>query len=58
MIVPSFCKVCGRNVHDFIAPDNVWAVISPHIKFGNVLCYDCFCDICDKVGIKTVWALK
>jgi len=57
-IVPSFCKICGRDVHDFIAPDKIWGQIEPHIKYGNVVCYDCFCEICKKEGLKSVWEIK
>ena len=56
--IDSFCKVCGRTVHDFIAPDEVWAQVQPHIKRGNVLCYDCFCDLCAKLGLPSVWRLS
>lgn len=56
--IPSFCKCCGREVHDFIVPDEVWNRISPLIKRGNVVCYDCFCDLCKDVGLPTVWYLQ
>jgi len=23
-LVPAFCKMCGRDVHDFVAPDEIW----------------------------------
>jgi len=26
-LVPSFCKVCGRDVHDFEAPDDIWGKV-------------------------------
>jgi hypothetical protein len=47
-LVPSFCKVCGRDVHDFIAPGDVWQKVEPLIKRGNVVCYDCFCELCQE----------
>jgi hypothetical protein len=40
------CEDCGRNVHDFKVPDDVWIKV-----YGNksgILCYDCFCDKADK----------
>jgi hypothetical protein len=54
----SFCKSCGRDIHDFSVSDDVWGKIEPYIKHGNVLCYDCFCDYCGKRGLPTVWELK
>ena len=54
----SFCKVCGRTVHDFDAPDHIWGQVDPHIKYGHVLCYDCFCEICSKIGLPAVWKLE
>jgi len=55
--IPAFCKICGRDVHDFIAPDWAWHMIRPFIKYGDVLCYDCFCDLCEKARICSVWHL-
>lgn len=43
------CELCGRNVHDYHVPDEIWNRI-----YGDetgTLCYDCFCDECDKQGI-------
>jgi hypothetical protein len=43
------CEDCGRNVHDYHVPDEVWIKI-----YGNeagTLCYDCFCNRSDKLGI-------
>ena len=53
----SFCKHCGRKVHDFIVEDSVWEQVEPHIKFGHILCYDCFCEVCKKIGLPAVWRL-
>lgn len=48
------CWDCGRNVHDFDVPDELWErVVNKEI----VLCYDCFCDRADrKLGTK--WRFK
>jgi hypothetical protein len=46
-LIPAFCKVCGRDVHDFNAPDAVWP------DGATVLCYDCFCEESDT----TTWNL-
>lgn len=43
------CEDCGRNVHDFHVSDNLWNKVS---KENQVLCYDCFCDRCDRKGIR------
>jgi len=43
------CEDCGRNVHDFHVPDEIWIKV-----YGNeagTLCYDCFCDRSDKMGM-------
>ena len=40
------CEDCGRNVHDFIVPDNLW--VSVYGDESGVLCYDCFCSRADK----------
>lgn len=53
----SFCKCCGRDVHDFSAPDDIWKEVDSRIKFGHVLCYDCFCEVCGELGFPTVWKL-
>jgi hypothetical protein len=57
-LIPSFCKECGRDVHDFITDDDIWSKIKPLIKNGNVLCYDCFCEKCELIGILPIWHLK
>jgi hypothetical protein len=58
MLVDSFCKECGRDVRDFVAPDEVWKRIESKIKYGNVLCYECFCDKCGEVGLLPVWKFE
>ncbi|MBZ4649255.1 hypothetical protein [Thermosipho sp. (in: thermotogales)] len=57
-LINSFCKECGRYNHDFIVSDEIWIKVKPFIKYGDVLCYDCFCEKCKKVGLKTYWELK
>jgi len=52
--IPSFCKRCGRDVTDFIVSDETWEAIYPKIKYGNVLCYDCFCNLCAEEGLPPV----
>jgi len=48
------CWDCGRNVHDFNVPDELW---EETINKEIVLCYDCFCDRADrKIGTK--WRFK
>lgn len=42
----SRCEDCGRNVHDFIVPDDVWLDI--YGSDSGILCYDCFCDRSDR----------
>lgn len=40
------CRDCGRNVHDFHVPDDLWMKVigSPN----GVWCYDCFCNRADE----------
>ena len=54
----SFCKICGRDVRDFIVPDIIWEMIDPHIKRGHTLCYNCFTNTCRKIGLPVVWELR
>lgn len=53
----SFCKQCGRDVHDFVAPDEAWERVDQHIRRGHTLCYDCFCAVCSRIGLPAVWAV-
>lgn len=53
----SFCKQCGRDVHDFIASDDVWEQVDRHIRWGHTLCYDCFCEVCGQIGLPVVWRI-
>lgn len=56
-LIPSFCKDCGRTVHDFHAPDVIWRQIAPGNDGAGVLCYDCFCERCAKHGLPSVYTL-
>lgn len=41
-----FCKKCGKkHAFDFEVRDEVGALIELDIKHGNILCYDCFCEL-------------
>lgn len=57
MMINSFCKQCGRDNHDFMVDDETWGVVAPTIKRGSVLCYDCFSEKCQKLGLPVVWKL-
>ena len=54
---PSYCKNCGREVRDFSVTDEIWSKVQPHIKHGNTLCYNCFSDVCLKIGLPPNWRL-
>lgn len=41
-LIPSFCKICGCDVQDFIVDDKLWSLIENDIPHGNVLCFNCF----------------
>lgn len=43
------CGDCGRNVHDFHVPDDVWMDVIGSDE--GVWCYDCFCDRAERKGI-------
>lgn len=58
MCIDSFCKDCGRTVHDFIVPDDIWSIVAPTIRNGRVLCYDCFCEHCNALGLPGVYRLE
>jgi len=40
------CRDCGRNVHDFAVPDELWNTVWGNE--GGILCYDCFCNRADE----------
>jgi hypothetical protein len=43
------CEECGRNVHDYHVPDDLW--IKVYGDESGVLCYDCFCNKLDEMGL-------
>ena len=45
------------DVRDFHAPDDIWALVEPYIKHGNVLCYNCFTDLCLELKLVSFWDL-
>jgi len=54
--IDSTCDKCGRKIHDFIVDDEIWDEV---IGTENiVLCYDCFCEECEKKGVFPVWKLE
>jgi hypothetical protein len=52
--IPSFCKRCGRWVHDYLFPDRIWNALVPEKYKKRVLCYDCFCIVTNT----TAWEIK
>ena len=56
-LINSFCRVCGSDVRDFRVHDDIWGKVKPLIKNGNTLCYDCFCDKCEQLGINSIWRI-
>ncbi|NLD50550.1 MAG: hypothetical protein GX660_25695 [Clostridiaceae bacterium] len=51
------CEDCGRNVHDFSAPDEIWNKV--YGDDSGILCYDCFCNKADEtLGFKWRMSLK
>lgn len=56
-VFPSFCKECGINVCDFIVEDKVWLKVQPTIKYGYVLCYNCFCKKGRELNLPSIWKL-
>ena len=56
--INSFCKECGRRVRDFYVEDNIWMQVDPLIKYGHTLCYNCFCEKCEEIGLPFCWKLS
>ena len=50
------CEDCGRTVHDFIAPDDLW--IEAYGGPNGILCYDCFCERLAQKGLYSVFELR
>ena len=50
----SRCEDCGRNVHDFHVPNNLWVLV--YGSESGVLCWDCFVDRAEKKGIYCVFS--
>jgi len=50
------CRDCGRTVHDFIAPDDLW--LEAWGSLSGILCYDCFCERLTQRGLYSVFELK
>jgi len=40
------CRDCGRNVHDFDVPNDLWLEVIG--SFGGIYCYDCFANRADE----------
>lgn len=56
--VNSFCSECGVENWDFHVSDDIWEKVEPYIATGNdVLCYNCFCAYCEKLGLPDCWEL-
>lgn len=55
--INSFCKECGRDVHDFVVSDEIWNKVEPHIDRGYILCYDCFCEKCRRLRLPCVYKI-
>lgn len=49
----ALCRDCGRVVHDYYIPDEIWndVIGSP----WGVWCYDCFCERASKKGYIAVF---
>ena len=54
------CEDCGRNVHDFRVPDDLWKEV--YGDESGILCYDCFCNRGDekfrfkwRMGLREEW---
>lgn len=58
------CRDCGRTVHDYIMPNDIWNTViagTPKLYLsdgtedsegaGGVWCYDCFCERAREKGL-------
>jgi hypothetical protein len=48
LLLPHYCRRCGRQVHDYYAPTKFWKAA---IGKRKVLCYDCFCHKAERNGL-------
>jgi len=51
--IPSYCKICGKNVTDFHASNEIWLKIT-----GNkwtIWCFECFTKKAREMGICTIF---
>ena len=55
--INQFCKICGKTCRSFYVEDSIWDEIECCIRHGNILCYDCFCDIGECIGLPATWRL-
>ena len=49
------CEDCGRNVHDFSVPDDLWQQV--YGSNDGILCYDCFCNRADE-KFRSKWRIS
>jgi hypothetical protein len=54
-MIPSYCRGCGCDVRDFVAPYWAWSAAA---RGDEILCYNCFADRCGQLGLDPVWRLR
>jgi hypothetical protein len=57
-LIAGFCKECGVDVQDFVAPEAVWKQVEPHLNRGSVLCYNCFSLKCKELSLPSVYKME
>lgn len=49
--VAGYCRSCGRQIHDYVVPNQIWKDVTGWKNGEGLLCYRCFCKLSDKKGI-------
>lgn len=56
--IDSFCRICGKDIHDFNVSDDLWRKVSYKHNHGGLMCYDCFCEKSSEMDLPCCWKLE
>lgn len=54
-LIPSYCKDCGIDIHDFVVDNTLWNEIMDQNQ--QTVCYNCFCKRGNKKNIYNTYKL-
>jgi len=57
-LIFAYCRNCGRRVHDYFVPDEIWKEVTGIKDGSGIYCYDCFCKMADKKGLRYRFKFK